>query len=81
MTDKIPAKKTSSVTFSDADEKEVLDKDSNASMSQRHKLTWQMSTPVSASRASLVPDIAEKYRSILEDLGEDTTRFSNGIIH
>ena len=74
MTDKIPAKKTPSVTFSDADETEVSIEDSSTAKQQRHKLTWQMSTPVSTSRASLVPDIAEKYRSILEDLGEDTTR-------
>ncbi len=38
------------------------------------KLTWQMSTPVSLSRAELATSIAESYRAILEDLGEDSNR-------
>ena len=40
----------------------------------RSKLTWQMSTPVSLSRAGLASSIAENYRTILEDLGEDSSR-------
>ena len=33
-----------------------------------------MSTPISLSRAELAPSIAESYRAILEDLGEDSNR-------
>ena len=33
-----------------------------------------MSTPISQTRADLVPVIASKYRDILRDLGEDTNR-------
>ena len=33
-----------------------------------------MSTPISQTRADLVPLIANKYRDILRDLGEDTNR-------
>ena len=33
-----------------------------------------MSTPISQTRADLVPVIANKYRDILRDLGEDTNR-------
>jgi GTP cyclohydrolase I len=33
-----------------------------------------MSTPVSLSRADLAPSIAESYRAILENLGEDSER-------
>jgi hypothetical protein len=33
-----------------------------------------MSTPVSLSRAELATSIAESYRAILEDLGEDSNR-------
>ena len=33
-----------------------------------------MSTPISQNRADLVPVIAEKYRDILRDLGEDFNR-------
>jgi hypothetical protein len=40
----------------------------------KNKLTWQMSTPVSLSRAGLVASMAENYRAILDDLGEDSSR-------
>jgi len=40
----------------------------------RSKLTWQLSTPVSVSRAGLAASIAENYRAILDDLGEDSSR-------
>ena len=41
----------------------------------RHrKLKWQMSTPISQSRADLAPVLAERYRNILQDLGEDSER-------
>ena len=41
----------------------------------RHpKLKWQMSTPISQSRADLAPILAERYRNILRDLGEDSDR-------
>ena len=40
----------------------------------RPNLTWQMSTPVSFSRAGLADSIAENYRAILDDLGEDSNR-------
>ena len=42
--------------------------------SRRPNLKWQMSTPISQTRADLVPLIANKYRDILRDLGEDTNR-------
>ena len=41
---------------------------------KRPNLQWQLSTTVSASRANLMPVIAEKYRTIISDLGEDTSR-------
>ena len=41
----------------------------------RHpKLKWQMSAPISQSRADLAPILAERYRNILQDLGEDSDR-------
>ena len=33
-----------------------------------------MSTPISQSRADLAPILAERYRNILQDLGEDSER-------
>ena len=33
-----------------------------------------MSTPISQSRADLAPILAERYRNILRDLGEDSER-------
>ena len=33
-----------------------------------------MSTPISQSRADLAPILAERYRNILRDLGEDSDR-------
>jgi len=39
-----------------------------------HGLTWQMSTQVSLSRAGLATAIAENYKTILSELGEDTNR-------
>ena len=41
---------------------------------KRHELTWQMSTPVSQARAEMVPEIAEMYKSILDHLGDNSTR-------
>lgn len=38
------------------------------------QLTWQMSTPVSQARAEMVPEIAGMYKSILDSLGENSSR-------
>ena len=38
------------------------------------QLTWQMSTPVSQARAEMVPEIAAMYKSILDNLGENSSR-------
>ena len=38
------------------------------------KLKWQMSTPISQSRADMAPILAERYRNILQDLGENSDR-------
>ena len=38
------------------------------------QLTWQMSTPVSQARAEMVPEIAAMYKSILDSLGENSSR-------
>ena len=35
---------------------------------------WQMSTPISQNRADLVPILADRYRDILRDLGENSDR-------
>ncbi len=40
----------------------------------RPKLQWQLSTTVSAARASLMPNIADMYKRMLDDLGEDSER-------
>ena len=37
-------------------------------------LQWQPSTVVSSNRASLMPEMAKKFKNILEDLGEDPSR-------
>lgn len=44
------------------------------SKADRPKLQWQPSTVVSANRASLMPGMAEKFKHILEGLGEDPDR-------
>ena len=41
---------------------------------RRPYLTWQMSTPVSQNRANLAPLLADRYRDILRDLGENSDR-------
>ena len=38
------------------------------------QLKWQPSTVVSENRAGLMPEMAEKFKHILEDLGEDPNR-------
>ena len=49
--------------------------DSQASKSRgKPTLEWQPSTVVSESRAGLMPEMAEKFKRILEDLGEDPNR-------
>ena len=45
---------------------------------RRPNLQWQMSHPISQNRADLVPVIADRYRDILRDLGEDPNR--NGLL-
>ena len=47
---------------------------STAAARRSAQLTWQMSTPVSQARAEMVPEIAAMYKSILDSLGENSSR-------
>ena len=56
----------------DFERAQILDKETNRPRNAH--LQWQMSTPVSVSRASLMPAIADRYKTIISDLGEDVNR-------
>ena len=47
---------------------------SSVNQDQRPSLQWQQSTAVSQDRASLMPRLAQNFKSILEDLGENSSR-------
>ena len=64
----------SNIILSNIDYNQHLDDCGYFICSRRPNLKWQMSTPISQTRADLVPVIANKYRDILRDLGEDTNR-------
>ena len=45
------------------------------SFDQHHPtLQWQQSTAVSTHRASLMPELSQRFKDILENLGEDSSR-------
>ena len=46
----------------------------DSSEEKRPDLKWQLSTLVSNNRASLMPAIAENFKNIIADIGEDGNR-------